>query len=128
MSEHKNIGLKAQTFLILYPRKWDGELKGLARQGLHDPPRQGGEASFCAGLVTEDCVCLNAWESLFSAAWQLARGQCDKEETDPLVFTYRQLPALGSPTVPDSLLCCSSGSSEIHSLWLQPSWVSLPGC
>lgn len=30
---------------------------------------------------------LQVWEGLFSAAWQHARGQCDKEEeTDPLVF------------------------------------------
>lgn len=68
-----------------------------------------------AGLVTEACACPKVWEYLFFAAWQLARGQYDKtvRRDRSLVFTRRQLPALGSTTVPDRLLCGSFGSSEI---------------
>lgn len=89
------IGKHSITFLGSLSKEVGLRTNGFGQTGLPCPTLQRrGMQNFqlrqgWCGLVTGDCVSQKAWEGLFSAAWQLARGQSDKkEETDFLVFLH----------------------------------------
>lgn len=77
------------------------------------------------GGVVNDC--------LFSTGCEAAKGQSDKrEEIDSLSFIFPTA-AFSQPAPQILTVYCGTALGlapllpEIHSPWLQPSWVSLPG-